>query len=159
MMTTMPKKYRIGLFRDGPIARPSTGGAATPLGMVDALVRFCGCEVVLFYCLRGVEPGGGEDPIDLLDLSRAHNHAFPFTGVVCIRPEDFYSKQGAPSLGSLIHHFEISICHFESAQAIEWQSPTVRQYSPGSKIVFEFFDVESILERCTGIGALCHAAS
>ena len=144
-----PCARRIALFRDGPIAKPSTGGATTLLGMVDALLNV-GCEVFLFYCLRGAPDG--EKPISLSELSRTHNKAFTFSEVVCFRPEDFYSERGSALVGKILRTLGISICHFESAEAVQWQCPTVQLHT-SAKIVFEVFDVESILERCTDVAA------
>ena len=119
-----PNKKKIAFFRDGPFLSNdiTTGAIVSLLGEMDALADE-GYEVYVFYCFRG-----WSDP----ELYK--NQKFT---TVFIKPEDFYSN--SQLLRSIILNFGISICQFDSAEAVYLQADLVR---PEAKVVFEVHNVE-----------------
>lgn len=119
-----PNKKKIAFFRDGPFLSNdiTTGAIVSLLGEMDALADE-GYEVYVFYCFRG-----WSDP----ELYK--NQKFT---TVFIKPEDFYTN--SQLLRSIISNFGISICQFDSAEAVYLQADLVR---PEAKVVFEVHNVE-----------------
>jgi hypothetical protein len=108
-----PNKKKIAFFRDGPFLSNdiTTGAIVSLLGEMDALADE-GYEVYVFYCFRG-----WSDP----ELYK--NQKFT---TVFIKPEDFYSN--SQLLRSIILNFGISICQFDSAEAVYLQADLVRPF-------------------------------
>jgi len=117
-------RKRVAFFRDGPFLSNdiTTGAIVSLLGEMDALADK-GYDVYLFYCFRG-----WSDPVLYAKQK--------FT-TIFIRPDDFYSNAGL--IRGLVSVLGISICQFDSAEAICLQADFVR---PEANVVFEVHNVE-----------------
>ena len=112
----------IAFFRDGPFLPPTTGAVVSILGEMEALVDL-GYNVYLFCCYRG-----WNDPY--IYSNRKFNTVF-------INPEDFYTNRYLVS--NIISKLGISICQFDSAEAVVSQASMVH---PNASVVFEVHNIE-----------------
>lgn len=117
-------KINIAIFRDGPFLPPREGGSASILGMAKVMVKYA--NVYLFRCYRGW---------DNFELYKD----LPFT-TIFIKPEDFYTDKKL--LRYLLKKYQIDVCHFDSTEAINIQSPLI---SNNILKIWEVHNVDHVL--------------